>query len=1157
MKITDIQVDGFGVWNTMSADNLSPEVTLFYGPNEAGKTTLMQFVRAVLYGFSDERRHLYLPPVFGGVPGGTLRVQNHSGEFTIERRLDDEAQQKIGRAIVLSDSGSRQGQHLLSVLLSGIDESIFNNVFAVGIRELQELATLNDTQAAEQLYDLASGVDRVSLVEVMRHLQAERCRLWENDNAEAELAKLLAKRQRLRGEIDGLEHQTRRWADLARQQRVLIQEIDDLERRIGTYEFDARTVEVSIQVRDKWKKRADLTRQLTKLGHLDPLPADCLTRLDELNLAINEQHEQLKPIRQRRLDIRREMAAQPLNKGLWDRACRIEAMCEHGPWLASLDREIGKLHEEIETSEQSLVKCDEELASQGSVALVDGVVVSPRTFQNMLAPAHSLREALRKRELARTHHKKSRQEKELALDDLEQELHGRSAETFTESLDRAANTVKLLRRRKQLDERIETLESQNQELEQDNHELLDSQFQRIRLFVGIGGIFIFGFVLMLTGCFGHYVMTISWEVRWGVGLLGIMCTALAMAWKSVVERTAQDELDECFRRRESLIRDIEQAVEERTEVDRQLPTGSGTFETRLVAAERELKELEEKVPLQQDTQQAARRTHESKRFASSAEEELKEAKARWRRALRGAGLPETLSPTHVKQLSVHHEKKSKIVERLAAQRERHLKLSGDRDLLVARLKQLNAEIGINTVSDNPQIQLSQLAATLSGQREMVERRRALQKAERDVRRDVDERLKTLRRLQRTREALFAEARVTDEEALRERAELLRTSAELTAKRDALNEQIQSIIGTHCTQEDVGRELEENTAEELDSRWNVLLAKLQDSQSLLGQLHQRHGEVNQEMKSLAEDKRLAAAKFELGCLDERIAKCAREWQVLAVTLRMLEDIRASYEEERQPETLGEASLYLNRLTGGKYTRIWTPLGHNELRVDNAQGQPMSLDVLSRGTREAIFLSLRLALVAAYGRRGVNIPIILDDVLVNLDARRSESTVKLLCDFAKEGRQLLFFTCHEHIKEMFLRADVDIRVLPAHGKPGTRIPRLEIAVVEQKDPLLEFVPPADEEEIPAEIWDEGSPVDEVAAPPVAVPVVVEVIEEVEELEDDSDDEPDDDPVEAVDEEDVDDDLDYVFSERDEESPFEAGSWWWEQSSHSDIEQEETPA
>jgi uncharacterized protein YhaN len=133
--ITDIRIDGFGIWNTISVDELSPAITLFYGPNEAGKTTLMQFVRAVLYGFSPERRKLYLPPVYGGVPGGLIRVENHNGGFAIERRESEKDPNGEGRVIVLSENGSRQGQHLLNVLVSGIDESIFNNVFAVGIRE--------------------------------------------------------------------------------------------------------------------------------------------------------------------------------------------------------------------------------------------------------------------------------------------------------------------------------------------------------------------------------------------------------------------------------------------------------------------------------------------------------------------------------------------------------------------------------------------------------------------------------------------------------------------------------------------------------------------------------------------------------------------------------------------------------------------------------------------------------------------------------------------------------------------------------------------------------------------------------------------------------------------------------------------------------------
>ena len=46
---------------------------MFYGPNEAGKSTLMNFLRAVLYGVTPQRRKRYLPPLAGGRPGGWLQ----------------------------------------------------------------------------------------------------------------------------------------------------------------------------------------------------------------------------------------------------------------------------------------------------------------------------------------------------------------------------------------------------------------------------------------------------------------------------------------------------------------------------------------------------------------------------------------------------------------------------------------------------------------------------------------------------------------------------------------------------------------------------------------------------------------------------------------------------------------------------------------------------------------------------------------------------------------------------------------------------------------------------------------------------------------------------------------------------------------------------
>ncbi len=85
------------------------------------------------------------------------------------------------------------------------------------------------------------------------------------------------------------------------------------------------------------------------------------------------------------------------------------------------------------------------------------------------------------------------------------------------------------------------------------------------------------------------------------------------------------------------------------------------------------------------------------------------------------------------------------------------------------------------------------------------------------------------------------------------------------------------------------------------------------------------------------------------------------------------------------------------------------------------------MLSRGTRESVFICLRLALVNSYIKRGVRLPLILDDVLVNCDSTRAKHGVTMLRDFAAQGTQVFFFTCHSHLASSFESADADVREL----------------------------------------------------------------------------------------------------------------------------------
>src|SRR5262249_23766175 len=155
------------------------------------KTTLMQFIRSILYGFSAERRDRYLPPLGAGRPGGTLLATHGPRAFAISRHADDPLR-KTNPPEVSDGQTTRHDEHALTALLGEVDESIFNNVFAFGLSEIQELGTLSDTQAADELYNMSLGLDRVSLVDVLGELENSRNRLMAADDRPSLVSQLLS-----------------------------------------------------------------------------------------------------------------------------------------------------------------------------------------------------------------------------------------------------------------------------------------------------------------------------------------------------------------------------------------------------------------------------------------------------------------------------------------------------------------------------------------------------------------------------------------------------------------------------------------------------------------------------------------------------------------------------------------------------------------------------------------------------------------------------------------------------------------------------------------------------------------------------------------------------------------------------------------------------
>ncbi len=76
MWIEEILVESFGAYGRFRIEGLGPGLTLIIGPNEAGKTTLMEFVRSIFFGFKkkNSRSNTYETPG-GTVRGGRIAVR--------------------------------------------------------------------------------------------------------------------------------------------------------------------------------------------------------------------------------------------------------------------------------------------------------------------------------------------------------------------------------------------------------------------------------------------------------------------------------------------------------------------------------------------------------------------------------------------------------------------------------------------------------------------------------------------------------------------------------------------------------------------------------------------------------------------------------------------------------------------------------------------------------------------------------------------------------------------------------------------------------------------------------------------------------------------------------------------------------------------------
>ncbi len=1044
MKLKKIDIDGFGVWNGLAIDDLADTTTIVYGPNEAGKTTLMQFVRAVLYGFTPERRKKYLPPVNGGQPGGRLLLADAVGEFRIQRSasvtdLHDDA----GPLSIIDDRGEPRDAQKLDDLLAGVDEPTYNNVFAIGLKEIQELGSLDETAAADYLYKLTSGLDRVSLIDVLRETATARERLLSEDGRgspdpavitvgrgspdPALIPSLLARRGELKLQIEEHTAATRRWCDVATLRQNLADEAALLEKQISEIEAGSHVLRAALDVQNVWNMRADLLRQLELLKDVRQLPEKAVEKLDECLQRIAKCRGRLKKLSAHRESYRKDLESLEVNKLLVSHASRIEALHDQSQWVMALDDQLVKLRQEVKRLDDEIDQAVHGFSKSAGVTTLDEL--PKETVAVLRRPGQLLREENEKLDKAKQEAAEAKRELDQAAQQYETVGRTRQLPDLNGAIEEAGQKVSLLRRRIQVEQRIDQLDRRRQELEFDSDELHSFDETPVRVTALIGAAFAVGVAICLFGLFGTSQNWIASGTPWVLG--GLVMSVGAGCFKLLIERHSEETITDNHRHLEQHRLQLAEAKRERDEIDAELPEGNGSLDARLRAAEVELRDLERLIPVRTERESTEQRHQAAERRLAAAQEAVKEARHRWRNALRSVGLPEDFAPMKVKQVVKNNSGVLELRRRRDARKD---ELDArEREMLVLnnRIQQIVEDVKLVTAADKPVVKIRELIQALTKEKETLELRSAVEKK---IRRLGKERARTvalLRRADRRYQALLTLAGANDEKGFRKAAADCDRAADLKRQRDELTLRIHQQLAGQFKEESIA-EVFHREGRDIRPRWDERQKQLAEIRGKLAHLHERRGACTHEMQALAADKQLSHTLQELGQVERDLAASIRRWKVLTIISQVLEVVRKRYETDRQPQTLREASEYLQRLTDGHYRRIWMPLDNRNLRIETGKGESLPLDILSRGTREAVFIALRLALVTSFARRGTTLPLVLDDVLVNFDSGRVRLAAEVLCDFARSGHQIIMFTCHEHITDIFEEAKAEIRLLPHRGE-----------------------------------------------------------------------------------------------------------------------------
>ncbi len=406
-----------------------------------------------------------------------------------------------------------------------------------------------------------------------------------------------------------------------------------------------------------------------------------------------------------------------------------------------------------------------------------------------------------------------------------------------------------------------------------------------------------------------------------------------------------------------------------------------------------------------DTQERIVRTTEKERDAWNLE---------WSEAVVPMGIPASTPPTDVAGLLSTIQQINDISLELAEQR---LRVSG----IERRNREVATQLG-EVLQALPHLEIDTFGTeiainTLQGKLKIAQSTMATRKALLDQRYEkatsVDKVSGSVIQAEALITELVGEFGFDNESALVRAIERTNRMTELEVKIHDIEDELIAAHGVSLDQ--LAREVESCSDVDIDNKIEQLNLQRDSCERERQELTLKIGGLRAQ-KELITDSDKAAIEAELTQqILSDVGTYTDEYVRLTLARYLLEQEISDYRAQNQGPILLRASEIFGRITIGKYAGIETDIddkGRLVILAKTSAGGSLDVAALSTGTRDQLYLSLRLAGLEHYAVGARNLPLLLDDLFVHFDDERTQAGLAVIEEMCSK-LQVILFTHHEQV------------------------------------------------------------------------------------------------------------------------------------------------